>query len=175
MAYPNDVLTAGERVLLHVRPHWKAMIGPVLAGSLALAILVAALVWNGNQVAVIAAVILALAIGLWLAVWPWLVWRSTHYVFTNERVMMRSGVISRDRRDVPLNRINDHSAKQTLTDRGFGCGTMIIESAGERGQSVLRSIPDVDEVQTMLNEIIDQAVSGRTPDDEPIPERRPAT
>jgi uncharacterized membrane protein YdbT with pleckstrin-like domain len=175
VAFPHDVLTADERVLLHLRPHWKAMIGPVLAGVLAIAILVAALGWSGNQAAVIAAVVLALVIGLWLSFWPWLVWRSTHYVFTNERVMLRSGVLSRDRRDIPLNRISDHSTKQTLTDRSFGCGTMTIESAGESGQSVLHSIPDIDRVQTTLNEIIDQAVRPQAPirSDIPAPERLP--
>lgn len=175
VAFPHDVLTADERVVLHLRPHWKALIGPALAGVLAVAILVAALGWVGNQAAVIAAVVLALVIGLWVSIWPWLVWRSTHYVFTNERVMLRWGVFSRDRRDIPLNRVSDLSTKQTLTDRSFGCATMTIESAGESGQCVLHSIPDIDRVQTVLNELIDQAVSPRAPlrADIAAPERQP--
>ena len=44
---------------------------------------------------------------------------------------------------------------QTFAERMLGCGTLTIESAGERGQSVLVDIPGVERVQTMLYELVE--------------------
>ncbi|GAB3816062.1 PH domain-containing protein [Micromonospora zhanjiangensis] len=159
MAFPDDVLTADEHVVLHLHPHWKALIRPVLIVVLAVAAVVAGLVLlpDGGAgtigVYVIAAVGLVLV--LWLSLWPFLVWKTTHYLFTNERVLLQTGVLSRDRRDIPLGRINDHSMNQHFVERMLGCGTLTIESAGERGQSVLTDIPRVEKVQTTLYELVE--------------------
>jgi len=159
VAFPEDVLTADEHVVAHLHPHWKALIRPVVVLVLAVAAVVAGLVllpatgvgtiggW------VIAAVALALVVVF--TIWPYMVWRTTHYLFTNERVLLQHGVFSRDRRDIPLGRINDHSMSQRFIERLLGCGTLTIESAGERGQSVLVDIPDVEKVQTTLYELVD--------------------
>jgi uncharacterized membrane protein YdbT with pleckstrin-like domain len=77
-------------------------------------------------------------------------------VFTNERVIMREGVFSRNGRDIPLGRVNDVSFSHTLFERMLGCGTLTIESAGERGQVVLSDIPRVERTQSMLYELVDQ-------------------
>ena len=31
MAFPDDVLVEGERVVVHRHPHWRVLVGPVLA------------------------------------------------------------------------------------------------------------------------------------------------
>jgi uncharacterized membrane protein YdbT with pleckstrin-like domain len=77
-------------------------------------------------------------------------------VFTNERVIMREGVFSRNGRDIPMGRINDVSFSHNLFERMLGCGTLTIESAGERGQVVLQDIPGVEKAQSMLYELVDQ-------------------
>ena len=92
---------------------------------------------------------------LLVTVWPFLVWRSTHYLFTNERVILQQGVL--------LPRAAGHPAgpgQRPLDDQHFferllGCGTLTIESAGERGQSVLTDIPQVEKVQTTLYELVE--------------------
>ena len=38
MGYPDNVLAADERVVLHRHPHWKRLIGPVLVLLLATAL-----------------------------------------------------------------------------------------------------------------------------------------
>jgi uncharacterized membrane protein YdbT with pleckstrin-like domain len=159
VAFPDDVLTKDEHVVLHLHPHWKALIRPVLVLVLGIAAL--ALGWAflpGGAVGtvgmyVIGAAVLVLV--LWLSLWPLLIWRTTHYVFTNERVLLQEGVFSRDRRDIPLSRVNDHSMTQRFIERLLGCGTLTIESAGERGQSVLTDIPRVERVQTTLYELVE--------------------
>lgn len=159
MAFPEDVLTKDEHVVLHLHPHWKALVRPVTVLLVGLAAVVVGWIFlpagSGGTVAmyvIIGVVVLAL---LWLALWPYLVWRTTHYVFTNERVMLQHGVFARDRRDIPLSRVNDHAMTQRFSERLLGCGTLTIESAGERGQSVLVDIPRVERVQTTLYELVE--------------------
>jgi len=156
MAFPEDVMTADEQIILHLRPHWKVMIWPTLVLIVAVGAVVAGLLlgWTGFGLYATGAV--ALVLFLWLSFWPWLVWRTTHYVFTNERIIFQFGVFSRDRRDIPLMRVNDHSMNQTFVERLLGCGTLTIESAGERGQSVLADIPQVGMVQTKLYELVER-------------------
>lgn len=155
MAFPDDVMTADEKVVLHLRPHWKVMIMPTIVLLLAIAAIAAALVLNwATTVVYIVAGIAVIAVAIW-SFWPWLVWRTTHYVFTNERIIFQFGVFARDRRDIPLMRVNDHSMSQSFIERILGCGTLTIESAGERGQSVLTDIPHVQVVQTKLYELVE--------------------
>ena len=89
VAFPEDVLSDDERVVMHLHPHWKALIWPgvvtvvAIGGTIAAALL--------NQVALIVVGALAVIGFIWLAVWPYLKWRTTHYVFTNERVLLQTG------------------------------------------------------------------------------------
>jgi len=159
VAFPEDVLTKDEHVVAHLHPHWKAVIRPVFVLVLAVAAVVAGFVLlPAGTVGVVGLYAIAtagLVLVLWLSLWPFLVWRTTHYVFTDERVLLQQGVFSRGRRDIPLGRVNDHSMSQSFGERLLGCGTLTIESAGERGQSVLTDIPGVEQVQTTLYELVE--------------------
>ena len=159
MAFPEDVLTEDEHVVLHLHPHWKALLRPILVLVFAVAAVVAGWVLlpegDGGTIALYAIAVVGLVLVLWLGLWPFLVWRTTHYLFTNERVLLQEGVFSRNRRDLPLTRINDHAMHQRFLERLLGCGTLTIESAGERGQSVLKDVPRVDRVQTTLYELVE--------------------
>ncbi|WP_434742877.1 PH domain-containing protein [Micromonospora sp. SH-82] len=169
MAFPEEVLTEDEHVVLHLHPHWRALTRPVAVLVLVVAVPSAAaiLLPDGGGRWIIWAVLTGLAMVALLkwSLWPFMVWRSTHYLFTNERVLLQRGVLSRDRRDIPLGRINDHSMNQGVVDRLFGSGTLTVESAGERGQSVLPDVPDVGHVQTKLYELIEADHDRRTLDD----------
>jgi uncharacterized membrane protein YdbT with pleckstrin-like domain len=74
---------------------------------------------------------------------------------TNRRVLVRNGVLSRTGRDVPLTRVNDVSFARTLVERMFGSGTLTIESAGERGQVVLKDVPQVEAVQRDIYRLVE--------------------
>lgn len=160
MAFPEDVLTSDEQVVLHLHPHWKALVVPVTVLVAAVAAVTAGLVMLpdgtagtiGRYVIVVGAVVLLARFSFW----PFLVWRTTHYLFTDERVLLQRGVFTRERRDIPLGRINDHSMTQRFVERLLGCGTLVIESAGERGQSVLVAVPGVERVQTTLYELVEE-------------------
>ncbi len=172
MGFPDDSLTSDEHVVLHLHPHWAAMIAPAfwtvvgLGGVVAGAIFLPDEGWAKIALVLIGAV--ALLLFLWLALWPFIVWRSTHFVFTNERVLLREGVFNRHQRDIPLTRVNDVSSNQTLLDRILGCGQLTVESAGERGQSTLNNIPKVVAVQKVVYELVEADHERRTVDDQDI-------
>ena len=156
MGFPESVLTKDEQVVLHLHPHWKALFLPVVWFVLALAAVIALAIFaSWGTILLLIAAGVALVVVLVVTVWPWIKWRTTHYVFTNERVIMRSGVFSRSGRDVPLGRVNDVSFSHSLFERMLGCGTLTIESAGERGQVQLNSLPDVEKTQSVLYELVD--------------------
>jgi uncharacterized membrane protein YdbT with pleckstrin-like domain len=83
-------------------------------------------------------------------------WRSTHYVITSHRVMVRRGVLSKTGKDITLSKITDVSFRQTLFDRIIRAGSLHIESAGDSPDENLHSVPNSDEVQQLLNHLINE-------------------
>jgi uncharacterized membrane protein YdbT with pleckstrin-like domain len=80
---------------------------------------------------------------------PVLRWRTTHFVVTTRRVLIREGVLARHGIDIPMSRINSVQFRHTLLERILGCGTLIIESASEEPLE-FDDIPDVERVHSML-------------------------
>jgi len=181
VAFPYDALTEDEEVVLHLHPHWKAAVRPVLVLLAALAATI--IVWvvlptnDGGHIGVAVVGAISLFVAVTRGVWPLVVWRSDHYVFTDERVLLQDGVLARERRDLPLSRINDHVMSQSVLDRILGCGTLRIDSIGDQA-AVLASVPRVHEVQTTLFELIETDRELHIDDedeeieDEPEPPRR---
>src|SRR4051812_31576394 len=101
---------------MHIHPHWKSMVGPYAILVACLAGMGGVWYWNPGEVVtlIFAVIALALVVVFWL--WPFMKWRTTHYVFTNERVITRVGVFGRDMENIPLNRVNDVSSHQSFFD-----------------------------------------------------------
>lgn len=149
MKYPERLLSSGERVELAFRPHWKQLIWPVFVSVIALVGVV---------------VIAALAEGMWMwvslaaVVVIWLVlftpsftrWFFTHYIITNERLIVRRGMLARRGKEIPLEVMNDAAFSQTAWERLLRSGDLIIESAGEQGQSHFSDIPDPEGIQSEI-------------------------
>lgn len=172
VAFPDDVLTAEEDLVFHLRPHWKAAVGPSLVLAFFLTAAIVAWVMLPTTLGGRIGVALVLAIGAVFGgrrgLWPLLVWRCTHYVITDERILLQHGVLSRERRDLPLNRVNDHAMSQSVLGRLFGYGRMTIDSVGDQ-VAVLSAVPHVQYVQTTLYELIEGA-----PEDDEEEEEEPA-
>ena len=69
---------------------------------------------------------------LWL-VERYLRWVTTSFVVTNQRLILRKGILRRSGREIMLDRLSDITYKQTLSDRLLRCGDILIESAGREG------------------------------------------
>jgi uncharacterized membrane protein YdbT with pleckstrin-like domain len=170
MAYPRRLLADGEEVQLDLHPHVRVLARPVLVLLVVvpLASFVAAKVPPGAAQAPVRAALAALALLLLLALVlrPFLGWVTTRYVVTDRRLITRRGVLARSGRDVPLSRITDVSFEHGLLERILGCGTLVVDCAGERGQVVLADVPGVEAVQRRLHELADELPDDELPDDE---------
>jgi uncharacterized membrane protein YdbT with pleckstrin-like domain len=161
MAYPKKLLSEDEQVVLETHPHWKTLVVPFLELLVVLAVAGFLLGRFDQGWARWTTVGLGLLFVLVLFGVPLLRWRTTLFVITTHRVVTRSGILTRTGRDVPLNRVNDVTFTENLLERVLRCGTLVVESAGERGQVVLTDIPRVSEVQHQLYELTERA--GREP------------
>ena len=171
MGYPENVLAADERVVLHRHPHWKRLIWPVLIllVATALAAFGAGFVnqtdWQSTARTVVLLVILAvwLVIIGWLTLWPFLNWWTTHFVITDRRVMFRHGLLTRQGIDIPLARINSVEFRHGLLDRMLRTGTLVIESAAQDPLE-FHDIPRVEHVHSLLyHEVFDTLGSEESP------------
>ena len=152
-------LADGEQPVLLLHPHWKTLIRPVLVAVLVVAVALVAevLIPSGSGAAaarLAVGVIAVLFLMVWLIV-PVLRWRTTTYELTTKRLRTRFGILTRKGRDIPLTRINDVSFEKGLLDRVLGAGRLVVESAGEHGQIVLRDIPRVADVQATLFRLVE--------------------
>ena len=171
MGYPDNVLAADERVVLHRHPHWKRLIGPVfvLLVATAVAAFAASVVsntdWEPTARTIVMAVIgvVWLIIVGWLVLWPFLAWWTTHFVITDRRVMFRHGLLTRTGIDIPLARINSVEFRHGLADRMLRTGTLIIESASQDPLE-FNDIPRVEQVHSLLyHEVFDTLGSEESP------------
>lgn len=151
--YPDDLLVEGERVVLHTHHHGKMLAGPVLVLLLVVAVcgFLAAVVreqtWAPVAWIALAAVGAALVVRLTLL--PVIRWRTTHFVVTTRRVLVREGVLSRTGIDIPMSRINSVQFRHTVLERVLGCGTLVIESASDEPLE-FTDVPRVEKVHALL-------------------------
>lgn len=157
MAFPKRLLADHERLILDLRPHWIALVAPVLVAVL---ILVAEILLFAlfdppavvRWIAIVGGVVLAVAFPLrWL-----LAWLTSHFVVTTDRVIHRSGWLAKRAMEIPLERINDVRFEQSVLERIVGAGDLRIESGGEFGQNHFTDIRRPEDVQKLIYEMGEQ-------------------
>jgi len=150
MQYPDSLLSEGEVVLRAFRPHWKSLVIP--AAWTLFVIVGLSLVPRLPDETWLRGAVLALLLLGWVvvAVVPTLKWFFTWFVLTNERLVLRTGIVARSGVEIPLEVINDVIFSQTIFERLLGFGDLIIESAGEMGQSRFSNIPRPEAFQAEL-------------------------
>lgn len=160
MSYPEKILADDERVVAHLHPHWITLV-PALFWFVVLCVAIGAGIaytptGSAHPILVAIVVIVGLALLTWLTFAPLIRWRTTHYIFTTHRVLIRRGVLHHVGHDISLQRINDVGFVQSLWDRIVRAGSITIESAGEHGQETLEDIPRSADVQQMINRLIEE-------------------
>jgi uncharacterized membrane protein YdbT with pleckstrin-like domain len=158
-------LNAEEELVLDLRPHWIYLAGAVALLVLAIVVdlvIAFALDWDFGswwKLAIVVVMLLALLAALAYFLRRYAKWATTHFVVTSERLIAGRGVISKNRKEIPLDRINDVSFHQGIFERLVGAGDLTIESAGERGQETFSDIRHPDRVQ---QEIYNQTKRNQT-------------
>ncbi len=156
MAFPKKYLNDEEEIILDLRPHWFFLFGPgvLLVAALALAIWVSQNV--DSDFALFPALGLAIVALLFFLV-RYAQWLTTDFVLTTDRLIYRKGVLSRQGREIPLERLNDVSYKQTLFQRMMLAGDLLVESAGEQGQSQYGHFSRPQDIQNEIHRAIEAA------------------
>jgi uncharacterized membrane protein YdbT with pleckstrin-like domain len=151
VAFPERLLSQDEELIYDLRPHWLTLVVPVLITLVVVVVVGAAWVvvpaGDLQQPARLAVGVLGMVVLLATVVGRVLRWSTTHFVLTTERLIFRSGVVAKFGREIPLERINDVTFSQSLFERLIGAGDLLVESAGEHGQSRFSDLRDPEAVQ----------------------------
>ncbi|HJS72194.1 MAG TPA: PH domain-containing protein [Acidimicrobiia bacterium] len=157
MGYPERLLSEGEVIVTQFRPHWSGILREAIilvVGALA-AIAVAWLGWSPwIHVLIFAVVVLSVIRGL-------VTWLTTSHVITSERLIYRAGFIAKQGTEIPLEVIQNVAFGQTLFERIFKTGDLMVESAGTHGQTRYRDIPDPEMVQSVIYKARDARIGAR--------------
>ncbi len=148
MPYPRHLINEGETVALDLHPHWWYFSKHILTGIPLFLALIGVLTLSGGvqTVAGWAWAILAIVWAGWLAI-KYAQWQYTHFVVTDDRVIFRTGMLSKHGVEIPLERINNINFDQRIFERIIGAGDLDIVSAGREGQSHFEDVRHPDGVQ----------------------------
>ncbi len=91
---------------------------------------------------------------LWI-LWNILSWRSENYTLTNQRVMVKSGVIRKNSVYMHYNKIQDIIISQSIMERITNSGDIEIFGGHDRTSLILEDIPSPGEVENMINRMIE--------------------
>src|SRR5439155_25512477 len=152
MPFPRRLLNEGEEVRLDLRPHWWFFGNHILTGvPLLVALLLIQSETHGDVRRLLywAWGVIALIWAAWLGL-EYMKWNFTHFVVTTDRVVFRSGVLSKRGVEIPLERVNNINFRQSIFERMIGVGDLEIESAGRDGQSTFDNVRHPDAVQQEL-------------------------
>jgi uncharacterized membrane protein YdbT with pleckstrin-like domain len=140
VAFPRKLLNEAEEVVLDLRPHWWFFAGPaaLLTVMLGLLVVVAASSLPGALLLAVTGV--AVAALVWFA-GRYSRWATTNFVVTTDRLIYRSGVLSKRGIEIPLERVNTVFSNQTVFERLLRSGDVVIESGGEQGRQLFSDIP----------------------------------
>ena len=149
MPYPEHLIHEGEEVALDLNPHWWFFIQHIAVGTGILGLVIILMNVHVNFITgalkfIISALLIFWAI--WLGI-RYMAWRNTYFVVTNRRVIFRTGFVSKQGVEIPLDRITNIDFYQGPIERVIGAGDLDIQSAGRDGSSHFEDVRHPDAVQ----------------------------
>jgi membrane protein YdbS with pleckstrin-like domain len=146
MGYPARLLSEDEVIESEFRPHWSGILreGLIVLGGVAVAVVFFIFEAPWWAYAGLAVIVLVLIVGGLVK------WANTLHVITNERLIYRAGFIAKQGTELPLEVIQNVAFNQSIFERVFGTGDLMIESAGTHGQTRYRDIPNPEAVQSLI-------------------------
>jgi uncharacterized membrane protein YdbT with pleckstrin-like domain len=140
-------LLPGENLVLKDHPHWITVVKSLVAPVVIFLLVVVAdftlfapghvYVAKLRTILTLAAVALAL---LWFIV-VWIRRQSITYTLSDQRITIQSGVLSRQEKIIPIDRVQDCSTRQSIFGRMIGYGRVEVDAAGAQGAEILDHLP----------------------------------
>jgi hypothetical protein len=142
----DKYLIPTEQIIFLIRRHWIVLFEPiatVVAGLIVVAFLDQALSGPALRLRDIA-IVLWFILLLRLII-KFLDWYRELFLATDRRLMLVSGLVTRQVDIMPMSKVTDMRYDRTLTGQLFGFGVYILESAGQdQALSTINFIPDPD-------------------------------
>jgi uncharacterized membrane protein YdbT with pleckstrin-like domain len=148
MAYPRRLLNEGEEIALDLKPHWWFFAQHIVTGVplLVLFALILSTAGDTQRNLLWVWLVVAIAWAIWL-LFKYVSWFFTQFVVTTDRVIYRTGALSKHGVEIPLDRISNINFHQRIFERLIGAGDLEIESAGQDGESKFSDVRHPDAVQ----------------------------
>jgi uncharacterized membrane protein YdbT with pleckstrin-like domain len=143
-------LLPGETLVLKDHPHWVTIVGSVFLPAvlvIAVAILDFTLLSPNIQAGIYVPhlrTFLSLGVAALALIWliaVWISWQSIVYTLTDQRIMIQTGVFSRQEKIIPIDRVQDCTTRQSIFGRMIGYGRVEVDAAGAQGAEVLDHLP----------------------------------
>lgn len=145
-------LVDGEDLINQMRPHFMCVLPQILlwvgvlvvtgVGLWFFSTLDSPISTNAGWITVGVVVVLLTAVTAKQFIW----WLTTRYVFTNRRIITRSGLLFIKGETIPLNRIQSIQFEKTFVDRILGAGQLLVDSAAEN-DIVIKYVTHPEEIQ----------------------------
>lgn len=150
MGYVDKNLAPGETILYRARYHWIiyrfTIVVLILAAGLGVAALYATKAQAGDEVGRPVGILAAAFVVVALLAYLVRRFRASldEFVVTNRRVIRKVGLYAREIQQAPLEKIQDITVEQGAFGRMLGYGTVIVETASEKGMLVFPMISSPD-------------------------------
>lgn len=173
MANPREMLAADEELLLHRHPHWKMLVVPSIVFVVATAVAGYLLGLTAERTDGTVRTVLLVVIGvvwaalvIWQSLIPLLRWRTTHFLVTDRRVLIRQGILTQSGIDIPMGRISNVQFRHGPLDRLLRTGTLIIVASSDDPLE-FDDVPQVERVHSLLyHQVFDAMDLSRDRDDQ---------
>ncbi|NYF11568.1 putative membrane protein YdbT with pleckstrin-like domain [Leifsonia sp. AK011] len=155
----------GEWVVARLRSHGRALFWPTL-----LLLLVSGGIGFGygrlpeewQNLAILGAAALIVLVG---CVGPWVRWMARTITITSERIILRSGVLVRERQEVRHSRIEEVAVRRSGLQLVFATGDVLLHTGASR-PVVLRDVSSPKLVAEAIDDLVDDAPGEDWDDDE---------
>ena len=153
MSYVSKNLMPGEEVLYAPKYHWVRFLPGAAIAALGLALAGAGFGSASDSTARPLFLWSALAlvlVGFLGALWRAFVDSFAEFAITQHRVIKKTGFLTRDVRQIPLDKIQDVNVRATLWGRWLAYGDVELQTAGSDSTVVFPRIVDPDQFRNVL-------------------------
>ncbi|MGC9517744.1 MAG: PH domain-containing protein [Methanomicrobiales archaeon] len=91
---------------------------------------------------------------LWI-IWDLLSWNYSIYKLTNQRVVVKKGLLRKTKAFIHYEKIQDITISQSIMEKIFSSGDIEIFGGHEQTRIILENIPNPDKVEYMINDLIE--------------------
>lgn len=154
MGYVNSNLMKNERIIYEAQLHWWIFMRPVIFLIIGITFYI-----SGDKATRTVGLIILL-LSLMGILFQFIMKKTSEFVVTSKRVVLKKGIISRNMNEVVLSKAEGMNISQGIFGRIFGFGSIIITSGG--ATNTYGTIADPLRFRKEINEQIEENTSSKS-------------